>query len=95
MKNKGKGPARSATFGNLLILGFLVLIYAVFALFAKNFFTLRSALNLLVQTSTYTIVGIASALVLIVGGIDFSLGAIIAVSGSMAAAARSGRWLQS
>jgi len=68
--------------GWLLTLGLYLAIFAVFSVFSNNFFTIRSLLNLLVQTSTITILSIGSALVLIVGGVDFSLGAVIALSGT-------------
>jgi ribose transport system permease protein len=59
-----------------------VIAFLFFSIFANNFFTVRSVLNLLVQTSTFTILGIGSTLVLVVGCIDFSLGAVIALSGT-------------
>jgi ribose transport system permease protein len=61
-----------------------VVFFAIFSIFAHNFFTVRSVLNLLVQTSTFTILSIGATLVLIVGGIDFSLGAVVAFSGTAA-----------
>jgi ribose transport system permease protein len=66
----------------LLPLVGLVIMFAIFSIFANNFFTVRSVLNLLVQTSTFTILGIGATLVLVVGCIDFSLGAVIALSGT-------------
>jgi ribose transport system permease protein len=57
-------------------------MFAFFSIFANNFFTVRSVLNLLVQTSTFTILSIGSVLVLIAGGVDFSLGAVVAFSGT-------------
>jgi ribose transport system permease protein len=68
--------------GSFLTLGVFVVMYVFFSLFAKNFFTVRAVLNLLVQTSTFTILSIGAMLVLIVGGVDFSLGAVVALSGS-------------
>jgi len=65
-----------------LALGVFVVIFAIFSIFANNFFTVRGVLNLLVQTSTFTILSIGSLLVLIVGGVDFSLGAVVAFSGT-------------
>lgn len=65
-----------------LPLAVFVIMFAIFSIFANNFFTVRSVLNLLVQTSTFTILGIGATLVLVVGGIDFSLGAVIALSGT-------------
>ena len=66
----------------LLTVGVFVVLFAIFSIFAHNFFTVRSVLNLLVQTSTFTIISIGATLVLIVGGIDFSLGAVVAFSGT-------------
>jgi ribose transport system permease protein len=66
----------------LLTLGVFVVLFVTFSIFAHNFLTVRSVLNLLVQTSTFTILGIGATLVLIVGGIDFSLGAVVAFSGT-------------
>jgi ribose transport system permease protein len=57
-------------------------MFAIFSIFANNFFTVRGMLNLLVQTSTFTILAIGATLVLVVGCIDFSSGAVIALSGT-------------
>jgi ribose transport system permease protein len=66
----------------LLTLGVFVIMFTLFAIIANNFFTVRSVLNLLVQSSTFVILSIGATLVLMVGGIDFSLGAEIAFSGT-------------
>jgi ribose transport system permease protein len=66
----------------LLPLAVLAILFASFSVFANNFFTVRSILNLLVQTSTFTILGIGATLVLVVGCIDFSVGAVIALGGA-------------
>ncbi len=66
----------------LLPVALFVLLFVIFSIFAHNFFTLSSVLNLMVQTSTFTILGIGAALVLVVGCIDFSLGAIITLGGT-------------
>jgi len=65
-----------------LTLAVFVILFIFFSIFAHNFFTIRSVLNLLVQTSTFVILAIGATLVLIVGGIDFALGAEIALAGS-------------
>ncbi len=66
----------------LLPLIIFVIMYVTFSVFANNFFTVRGVLNLLIQTSTFTILGISATLVLIVGCVDFSTGAVIALSGT-------------
>ncbi len=68
---------------SLLPLGIFVAMFAFFSIFANNFFTVPSILALLIQTSTFAILSIGAALVLVVGGIDFSLGAVIMLSGSV------------
>jgi ribose transport system permease protein len=78
-------PPLGALSNALLLFGLFAAIFAFFSFFARNFFTVRSVLNLLVQTSTYSLVSIAALLVMIVGGMDFSLGAIVAICGSFAA----------
>jgi ribose transport system permease protein len=77
---EGRSPGQSLK--SLLTIGVFVVMFAFFSIFANNFFTVRGVLNLLVQTSTFTILSIGSALVLIVGGVDFSLGAVVAFSGT-------------
>jgi ribose transport system permease protein len=72
---------RLVSINRLLTLGVLAVLFVIFSVFSNNFFTVRGVLNLLVQTSTLTITAVGSALVLIVGGIDFSLGAVVAFGG--------------
>jgi ribose transport system permease protein len=63
-----------------ITLGVFVVIFAFFSIFANNFFTTRNMLNLLIQTSTFAILSIGSTMELVVGGIDYSLGAVIGLS---------------
>ncbi len=71
-----------ASSNRFLPLAVVLIMFIVFSIFANNFFTVRGVLNLLVQTSTFTILGIGAMMVLVVGGIDFSLGAVIALAGT-------------
>jgi ribose transport system permease protein len=86
LSEKPLPPDHRSLFGislaRFLTLGVLVGLFAFFSIFANNFFTVRGVLNLLVQTSTFTILSIGSLLVLVVGCVDFSLGAVIAFSGT-------------
>jgi ribose/xylose/arabinose/galactoside ABC-type transport system permease subunit len=74
--------AESAEHSPLLTLGVLAALLLIFSAFSNNFFTVRGMRNLLVQTSTFTIIAIGSTLVLIVGGIDFSLEAAVTFGGT-------------
>ncbi len=65
----------------LLQLAVFVIMFVVFSIFARNFLTIRNIINLLVQTSTLTICSLGATLVLVIGCVDFSLGAIVALSG--------------
>ncbi len=73
---------RRAPPGSLLTLGFFLVLFAVFSIFARNFFTVNNILNFLLQTSPLTIACMGSALVLIIGGVDFSVGAMVALGGT-------------
>ncbi len=64
----------------LITLGVFLVLFSFFSIFANNFFTVRNLLNLLIQTSTFAILSIGSTVELAVGGIDYSLGAVIAFS---------------
>jgi ribose transport system permease protein len=74
--------ALGLSLNRLLTLAIFVIMFTIFSIFANNFFTVRGVLNLLVQTSTFTILGIGATFVLVVGCVDFSLGSVIALSGT-------------
>jgi ribose transport system permease protein len=82
----------SGGFGEVLIrnlskfLPFVVVIvlFIVFSITAKNFFTLRSILSLALQTSTVTLMGIGVTFAIITGGIDLSIGSVVALTGTVA-----------
>lgn len=61
----------------------LVLLFVVFSITANNFFTVRNVLTMMLQTSTITIMGIGVTFVIITGGIDLSIGSVIAFSGTL------------
>jgi ribose/xylose/arabinose/galactoside ABC-type transport system permease subunit len=62
----------------------VVVLFIFFSIVAKNFFTARSVLSLLLQTSAVTIMGIGVTFTIITGGIDLSIGSVIALSGTIA-----------
>ena len=62
----------------------VVVLFIFFSIVAKNFFTARSVLSLLLQTSAVTIMGIGVTFTIITGGIDLSIGSVIALSGTVA-----------
>ena len=62
----------------------VVVLFIVFSITAKNFFTMRSVLSLLLQTSAITLMGIGVTFTIITGGIDLSIGSVVALSGTIA-----------
>jgi ribose transport system permease protein len=67
-----------------LTLGAVIVLFAVFSITAKNFFTVRSALSLALQTSTTTLMGIGVTFTIITAGIDLSIGSVVALTGTVA-----------
>lgn len=61
----------------------LALIFAAFSLLANNFFTVPNLPRLLLQTSPFALLAIGETVVLMVGGIDFSVGAMLLFGGAV------------
>jgi ribose transport system permease protein len=62
----------------------IIVLFTVFSITANNFFTMRSVLSLALQTSAITLMGIGVTFAIITGGIDLSIGSVIALSGMIA-----------
>lgn len=67
-----------------ITLGALIALFVVFSITANNFFTVRNILTLALQTSTITLMGIGVTFVIITGGIDLSIGSVVALTGTVA-----------
>jgi len=83
-KDLAMKPKIRFSIDKFITLGALVLLFAVFSFTANNFFTVRNVLTMALQTSTITMMGIGVTLVIITGGIDLSIGSIVALSGTAA-----------
>jgi ribose transport system permease protein len=62
----------------------VIALFIFFSIVAHNFFTLRSILSLILQTSTVTLMGIGVTFAIITGGIDLSIGSVVALTGTIA-----------
>jgi ribose transport system permease protein len=62
----------------------VIVLFILFSFVAPNFFTLRSILSLALQTSAVTMMGIGVTFTIITGGVDLSIGSIVALSGTIA-----------
>jgi ribose transport system permease protein len=80
---KASGRSRMAI-DKFITFGAVIVLFIFFSIVAKNFFTMRSILSLLLQTSATTIMGIGVTFAIITGGIDLSIGSVIALSGTVA-----------
>lgn len=69
------------TYGAVAALG---LLFAINALFSPNFLARQSFVNVVTQVSTVVIVGVGMSLVIGTGGIDLSVGSLMAIAGSLA-----------
>ncbi|MDD7973777.1 ABC transporter permease [Roseinatronobacter alkalisoli] len=90
-------PAPGAGIGTLLMGGdymhrmsallTLVLLVLGFALASQSFFSVNNGLTILLQTSVIGLLGIGLTLVILTGGIDLSVGSVLALSGVISAMA--------
>ena len=62
----------------------VVALFIIFSITARNFFTMRSIISLALQTSTITLMGIGVTFAIITGGIDLSIGSVVALAGTVA-----------
>jgi len=76
---------RSFIRANLGILTGLVVLCVVIAVLNPNFLTTNNLLNVLRQTSTNLYLALAMTMVIILGGIDLSVGSVMALSGVVTA----------
>jgi ribose transport system permease protein len=75
---------RKFSLEKFVIFGAFVILFALFSFVAKNFFTMRNVLTLALQTSTITLMGIGVTFAIITGGIDLSIGSVVALTGTVA-----------
>jgi ribose transport system permease protein len=84
IRTLASGDRGKLSLDKLVIFGAFLALYALFAFTAKNFFTVRNTLTLALQTSTITIMAIGVTFTIITGGIDLSIGSVVALSGTVA-----------
>jgi ribose transport system permease protein len=77
------GRSRNAL-DKFITFGAVIVLFIFFSLTATNFFTVRSVLSLALQTSATTIMAIGVTFTIITGGIDLSIGSLVALTGTVA-----------
>lgn len=78
------GRISAGTFHQLSALMTLALLIAVFAFGNAAFLSVNNGLTVLLQTSVIGLLGIGMTMVIITGGIDLSVGSVLALSGTAA-----------
>jgi ribose transport system permease protein len=81
---KGTSGRFGQSLDKFITFGAVIVLFIFFSIVGTNFFTMRSILSLLLQTSAVTIMGIGVTFAIITGGIDLSIGSVIALSGTIA-----------
>jgi ribose transport system permease protein len=80
-----EAPGRSRNvLDRFLTFAAVIALFIFFSFTARNFFTVRSVLSLALQTSAVTIMGIGVTFAIISGGVDLSIGSVVALSGTVA-----------
>ncbi len=72
------------TLGKFLPFVAVIVLFIIFSFTANNFFTVRTVLTLALQTSAITLMGIGVTFTIITGGIDLSIGSVVALTGTVA-----------
>lgn len=67
------------------ILWVMVALVIIMSMISPTFFTSRNLINVVKQASITSIIGVGMTFVLITGGIDLSVGSVMALSGTLAA----------
>lgn len=67
------------------ILWVMVVLVLIMSIISPTFFTSRNLINVAKQASITSVIGVGMTFVLITGGIDLSVGSVMALSGTLAA----------
>ena len=76
---------RASSISNIGVYAILVLLVLFFATFAKGFLTFSNGINVVRNIAIVGVAAFGEAFVLLIGGIDLSIGSIIGLSGVTAA----------
>jgi ribose transport system permease protein len=83
-KTLGSKIRSVGAFDQFITFAAAIVLFIFFSIIAKNFLTVRSVLSLALQTSAVTLMGIGVTFAIITGGVDLSIGSIVALSGTVA-----------
>lgn len=69
----------------LLLAAMALLLFAAFSLVSDGFFAVNTVMNIARQAAALALVAIAMTMIMLTGGIDLSVGSVIALAGAMGA----------
>lgn len=80
-RQNGSGWARFTAANSTILVAFLLLLF--FGLTSQNFLTPNNIFNIFRQMAVVAVLGIGMTMVILIGGIDLSVGAVLFLSGSI------------
>ena len=81
----GRVFGRASSISNIGVYAILILLVVFFAIFAKGFLSFTNGINVVRNIAIVGVAAFGEAFVLLIGGIDLSIGSIIGLSGVTAA----------
>jgi len=78
LNQKERSRELLAKYGTLLL---AILMFCIFGMLAKHFFDAENIMNILKQISITAIISIGMTMVILIGGIDLSVGSVVLLSG--------------
>ena len=82
-KNKSKGSVFGSVTNNIGILGVLLILCVVISITTNKFLTPNNIISVLRQISINAYIALGMTMIIILGHIDLSVGAIVAMSGTL------------
>lgn len=86
-QRKGLSDKQKDIIQKFAALGSLVILAAVFAVTSSAFLTVNNGMTIALQVTSIALLGIGATYVIITGGIDLSVGSVLALAGVVAALA--------
>jgi ribose transport system permease protein len=77
----GKNSGKSLLTTELTVVAAYVLVFVTFAILNKYFFTVKNLMNIFMYSSVIGIAATGTTMILLTGGLDISVGAVIGLSG--------------
>ncbi len=84
-KNRRDHLIATATNQTTILIGVMIILVAVFSILEPKFFSVATANNILTDWGSVVLIAVGQTFVVISGGIDLSVGAIVGLSGVIAA----------